>query len=94
MTETEAKKILFKHLEKTTRPEFPHVWIGNVVYTTPQVYIIEGTIYSEKDNPEEIAMFCAVDKKTGKSGMILPPPGPELTAASFKNFRWEDWLIA
>lgn len=93
MTETEAKDILLAKLKSMTRPDFPLAWVGDVVLDTPNAFILEGTIYADGDSSRENPWFCAVDKATGKSGMILPPPGPELTAASFKNFRWQDWTI-
>ena len=93
MTEAEAKHILMEKLEKLTFKECPLAWVGDVLYEAPNAFIIEGALYAEGENPEESAGFCAVDKKTGKSGMILPSPGATLSIESFRDFRWEDWII-
>ncbi|MBD5416872.1 MAG: hypothetical protein HDR50_04275 [Desulfovibrio sp.] len=93
MTETEAKSILRAKLEKIADKDCPLAWVGDVLYEAPTAFIIEGSLYAEGENPEESAGFCAVDKKTGKSGIVLPYPGATLSIESFRDFRWEDWII-
>lgn len=93
MTETEAKSILLAKLEKIAHEDCPLAWIGDILYETPNAFILEGTIYAKGEDPQESAGFCAVDKKTGKSGMILPYPGATLSIESFRDFRWDDWII-
>ncbi|MDE6735435.1 MAG: hypothetical protein K2J64_08230, partial [Desulfovibrio sp.] len=70
MTETEAKGRLLAKLKKMAHEDWPLVWVGDVLYEAPAAFIIQGALYAEGENPEESAGFCAVDKKTGKSGMV------------------------
>lgn len=93
MTEEEAKKLLMAKLEKMIDADCPLAWVGEVVCETSAAFIIEGSFYAKGENPQDSASFCAVDKKTGKSGVILPPPGIRLTPEIFRNFRWDDWQI-
>lgn len=93
MTETEAKSILLAKLEKIAYKDCPLAWVGDVLYEAPNAFILEGAIYAEGEDPQESAGFGAVDKKTGKSGMILPYPGATLSIESFRDFRWDDWII-
>lgn len=93
MTETEAKSILLAKLEKMAHEDYSLAWVGDVLYEAPTAFIVEGSLYAEGENPEEDAVFCAVDKNTGKSGMVLPYPGSPLSIESFRDFRWDDWII-
>ena len=93
MTETEAKNILLAKLEKMAHEDCPLAWVGDVLYEAPTAFIIEGSLYAEGENPVEDAGFCAVDKNTGKSGMVLPYPGRPLSIERFRDFRWDDWII-
>lgn len=93
MIEAEAKHMLLEKLEKLAFENCPLAWVGDVLYEASNAFIIEGSLYAEGENPEESAGFCAVDKKTGKSGIVLPYPGATLSIESFRDFRWEGWII-
>lgn len=94
MTEANARKTLQKKLHTMTDDDAPNVWIGPLVVNAPSAFVFEGGIYAANENPRDVSGFCAVNKKSGASGLILPPPGPPLEANDLEDFNWDEWVIA
>ena len=93
MKESQARTLLQKKLQGMTDAEAPLVWLGSLVENTPEAFIFEGGVYADGENPQDAAGFCAVNKTTGQSGLILSPPGPVLMPGDLKDFKWNDWTI-
>ena len=94
MTETEAKDLVRQRLSQDIDADYPKLWVGNTFAETPDTFIIEGAVYSDKENRDDGYVLCAVHKASGKCGLVLPPPGPALARESFESFSWDgSWVI-
>lgn len=94
MTEAEAKEIARHRFLREIDENYPSIRVEGIFAETADTFFIKGYVYSRKAR-KETPCICAVHKISGKCGMIMPPPGPELTKRILeKSFSWESWPIA
>lgn len=94
MTEAEAKDIAKQRFLREVDENYPSIRVDGIFAETADTFFIRGYMYSQKAQ-KEVPCICAIHKISGKCGMVMPPPGPELTKGMLeKSFSWENWLIA
>lgn len=93
MTEEKSRNLLENKLRAMTDADAPNFWIGPLVADSSSAFVYEGGVYANDEDPPEVCGFCAVNKQSGESGIILPPPGPAIEIDDLKNFKWKDWVI-
>lgn len=94
ITEAEAKDIAQKRFLREVDENYPSIHVDGIFAETAETFFIRGYMYSQKAQ-KEMPCICAVHKISGKCGIIMPPPGPELTKEILeKSFSWGNWLIA
>jgi len=66
MTESEARAILLKNMEKGTDHEYPHAWVGNLIAENNDSFCFEAGIYAEGEDPREDCGHWGVVKADGR----------------------------
>lgn len=94
MTEGEARKLLLKALERHKDSPEDVVWVEDLFFETEDAFVFwagsgPAVFPPDEDKADYIGPY-AVNKKTGKCGIVITPPGAKM---SREVFGWNLVLI-